>query len=467
MVGIVVDFNRNSAGDILVDQYVNPVSQIYLTNTTYQNCKTITSINLHNLPFANNETKNAFYGCSNLTSVTGLSNTITSLNYSFALCYSLNNVTIPNSVVDLSRTFTHCTNITGDVIIPNSVQSMDGTFNDTAIESTPIIPDSVVSMSSTFSLCSNLVTVRKFSNNVINMSSTFSYCNRLVNTPTIPNSVIDLSSTFRFCSSITNVSSTIPKSVATLLNTFYDCTNLTGNIYIESTTVVNAQNCFQNTSLPKNVYIPFKTTTQQNLYGFQRGFSMSSIGNTPQLLYTDSLTLSNTMNLYDANGDKVNYAINTYRDNPISGKIFYVYEDNVTYYKYNSAYDLVPGSNTPTYNAFIEAGYNSYLYAWQADIAGILFNYYTQESLNELTTNSIPLNSDYTQFSPDGWTNLRFSLMTQNTSYWRLVATNTTNSRSVANTMDRMPSKDIRTNGAFIYNLYSLQINETNTVYYP
>lgn len=357
-MAIYVNFNRNSSADILTAQYVNPVSQIYLTNNTYANCKTITSINLHNIPFVNNETKNAFYGCSNLTSVTGLSNTITSLNYSFALCYALNNVTIPNSVTSLQSTFTHSNSITGDIKIPNSVTSMVSTFTDCTFTDAPIIPDSVVNMQSTFSLCSELVNVSKISNNVINMGSTFSYCNHLVNFPSIPNSVIDLSGTFRFCNSITSVS-TIPKSVATLLNTFYGCVNLTGNIYIESTTVVNAQNCFQNTSLPKNVYIPFKTTTQQNLYGFQRGFSISSIGNTPSLLYTDSLTLSNTMNLYDANGDKVNYAINTYSDNPISGKKFYVYEDDITFYKYNSAYDLVPGSNTPTYNSFIEAGYDT------------------------------------------------------------------------------------------------------------
>jgi hypothetical protein len=35
------------------------------------------------------------------------------------------------------------------------------------------------------------------------------------------------------------------------------CTNLIGNIYIGSENITNAEACFYNTALEKNVYIPF------------------------------------------------------------------------------------------------------------------------------------------------------------------------------------------------------------------
>ena len=73
-------------------------------------------------------------------------------------------------------------------------------------------------------------------NTVVNMSGTFSRCYNLVNAPTIPNSVIDMRMTFRVCNS------------------------LIGDINILSNQVTNAVNCFIDTSLIKNVYIPYRNS---------------------------------------------------------------------------------------------------------------------------------------------------------------------------------------------------------------
>jgi hypothetical protein len=69
------------------------------------------------------------------------------------------------------------------------------------------------------------------------MRYTFAYCTNLVNAPIIPNNVTNM------------------------YGTFVGCAGLTGDIIIQSSNVVKATNCFNNTTLTKNVYIPFNSTT--------------------------------------------------------------------------------------------------------------------------------------------------------------------------------------------------------------
>ena len=49
----------------------------------------------------------------------------------------------------------------------------------------------------------------------------------------------------------------ISDSANSMVETFFNCVNLSGRINITSTEITNAQNCFGETSLEKNVYIPF------------------------------------------------------------------------------------------------------------------------------------------------------------------------------------------------------------------
>ena len=70
--------------------------------------------------------KEAFYGCSGLTSVT-IPNSVTSIgDRAFYFCSGLKSVTIPNSVASIGdRAFSSCKGLTS-VTIPNSVTSIGG-----------------------------------------------------------------------------------------------------------------------------------------------------------------------------------------------------------------------------------------------------------------------------------------------------------------------------------------------------
>lgn len=49
----------------------------------------------------------------------------------------------------------------------------------------------------------------------------------------------------------------IPKNVTKMNQTFYNCINLTGDVKISSEYINDITNCFYNSVLPKNLYIPF------------------------------------------------------------------------------------------------------------------------------------------------------------------------------------------------------------------
>ena len=93
-------------------------------------------------------------------------------------------------------------------------------------------------------------------NSVVDMCGTFAYCRNLTTTPSLPNAVINIAECFMNCSNITSAGY-IPNSVTNVRNTFAGCNNLTGSIYIQSNKIGDVKDCFANTSLDKNVYIPF------------------------------------------------------------------------------------------------------------------------------------------------------------------------------------------------------------------
>lgn len=277
-----------------------PIQVNAIRNTTYYNNQNIRSVNLNNKPWVNNSMDRAFFNCKNLQTVTNINNSVTNISNAFQYCSNLSTTpAIPNSVTNMRFAFEFCTNLSTAPTIPNSVidasgflshcsqffssakyptipqnvkrldymfasmsdrvitsvpqwcldkwnncsanvkTSMSGMFYDwTSLKSAPVIPNSVTDMSHTFAVCTNLTTAPSIPNSVTNMYDTFSHCNALVTAPTIPESVINM------------------------LGTFGDCTNLTGNIYIKSENVSNVRSgtitsIFINTTLTKNVYIPF------------------------------------------------------------------------------------------------------------------------------------------------------------------------------------------------------------------
>ena len=149
---------------------------------------------------------NAFYGCSNLTSVE-IPNSVTSIgNSAFDHCSNLSLISIPNSVMSIGVTaFNSCSNLTS-VTIPNNLTLL-------GIQA--------------FSNCSSLISV------------------------TIPNSLTSISfGLFGGCSSLTSVE--IPNSVSSIDSyAFSNCTGLTTITNCDSSQTTANKECI----VPNGCYV--------------------------------------------------------------------------------------------------------------------------------------------------------------------------------------------------------------------
>ena len=167
----------------------------------------------------------AFYGCSNLTSIT-IPNSVTSIGLSaFYECTSLTSITIPNSVTNIENSaFNSCYKLTS-IKLPNKITSIGiGVFAGCASLTSITIPNSVTSIgNNAFSGCSSLASI------------------------TIPSSVTSIGNgAFRGCKGLTSI--TIPKSVTSISNNMFDtCTMLTSITIPESITSIGSyafHNCW-------------------------------------------------------------------------------------------------------------------------------------------------------------------------------------------------------------------------------
>ena len=170
----------------------------------------------------------AFWNCSNLTSIT-IPYSVTSIGWAaFGECYSLTSIEIPNSVTEIgSSAFFNCTGLTS-IEIPESVTSIGssvfhGCSSLTSIE----IPNSVTSIDeNAFYDCTSLTSVT-IPNSVTSIgNSVFWGCTSLTSVA-IPNSLTSISyQAFVNCTSLTSV--TIPNSVTSIgESAFYGCSGLT------------------------------------------------------------------------------------------------------------------------------------------------------------------------------------------------------------------------------------------------
>ncbi len=164
----------------------------------FSGCSNLTSVTIPNS--VTSIDKWAFYGCGSLTSVT-IPNSVSSIGwYSFAYCRSLASVTIPNSVTSISEYAFHCCNSLTSIVVENGNTSYDSRGDCNALIETStntlingclntVIPYGVTSIKdNAFRDCSNLTSI------------------------TIPNSVTFIGDyAFYGCSGLASI--TIPNSV--------------------------------------------------------------------------------------------------------------------------------------------------------------------------------------------------------------------------------------------------------------
>ena len=158
-----VDPNNPYNGDIVIPSTVTYDGTTYtvtsISKDAFAGCSGITSVIIPNSVKSIGD--NAFANCSDLTSVT-IPNSVTSIgNSAFSGCTGLTSVTIGSGVTNISSSaFSGCTGLTS-VDIPNSVKNIDdNAFANCSSLTSIAIPYSVMSIGNeAFSGCSNLVKV--------------------------------------------------------------------------------------------------------------------------------------------------------------------------------------------------------------------------------------------------------------------------------------------------------------------
>ena len=218
--------------------------------------------------------KSAFAG-SGLMNVT-IGNSVTSIGKSaFYNCSRLMYVTIPNSVTSIGDGAFCCTGLKY-VTIGNSVTSIgDNAFSGCLSLVSIIIPNSVKSIGeSAFSGCRSLHSVT-IPNSVKSIGErSFYLCSSLTKI-IIPNSVKSIGkSAFRECSALTSI--TIPDSVTRIeYYTFQECSALT-SVTIPDTVTYIGDNAFYKCSALTSITIPNSVTSINN-YAFYGCSSLTSI----------------------------------------------------------------------------------------------------------------------------------------------------------------------------------------------
>lgn len=166
----------------------------------------------------------------------------------------------------------------------------------------------VTSMRGTFSHCYSMEQFPEIPNSVTDISECFGYCNSISYVTNIPNSVKNMSKTFDSCINLEGIEN-IPNNIINMQGTFINCINLNGDIIINSMNITNAMNCFDGTSLNKDVYIFFTYQNGQNTATYN---AFTNAGYNSEYRVNGALLIDN-VNLYDIDLSEYEYYIDEYR----------------------------------------------------------------------------------------------------------------------------------------------------------
>ena len=214
-----------------------PNSVTSIGSSAFRECSGLTSVSIPNSVTSIGNI--AFSGCRGLTSITS-PNSVTSIGYSaFYDCSGLTSITIPNNVTSIaSNTFSGCRSLTS-VTIPYGVGFIGNyAFFDCRSLTSITIPNSVSHIGyAAFHACNSLNSINVPLGNGYfssidgvlydNPRETLIQCPGARTSLTIPNSVTTIGeSAFIYCRDLTSV--TIPNSVTSIgRGAFYRCNSLT------------------------------------------------------------------------------------------------------------------------------------------------------------------------------------------------------------------------------------------------
>lgn len=230
-----------------------PQTVIHICEGAFYGCSSLSSVIIPNSVISIGST--AFSDCSSLTSVT-IPNSVTSIEYcAFCDCSSLSSVTIPNSVENMGRSvFSKCTSLP----IIDNIRYAD-TYLVEAVDkdlSTYSIKDGTKwIMGSAFKNCTNLTSI-SIPNTIISIGNEAFYnCGKLASIGLPENiSLIDVS-LFENCTNLTSI--TVPKKVKDIYNSaFRNCRQLSSIYSLAPTPPEIRSQTFENISNNAIVYVP-------------------------------------------------------------------------------------------------------------------------------------------------------------------------------------------------------------------
>ena len=238
--------------------------------------------------------RQAFSGCSGLTSVT-IPDSITSIgDYAFSGCSGLTSITIPDSVATIRyNAFFNCSGLTSVTLSSRITSILDGVFERCSSLTSITIPNNVTSIgNSAFMYCSSLTSIT-IPDSVTSIGGfAFEYCSSLISI-TIPDRVTSIGdAAFGRCN---NLISVIIGNGITEIGSFAfgDCSGL-ASITINALTppTLANTNVFNNTNNCP-IYVPmrrlnvYKTATNWNTYADR----MQGVVGSDKIIGLDALTV--------------------------------------------------------------------------------------------------------------------------------------------------------------------------------